>query len=224
MKKIIGAVSAQKIADMQVDFWEKFRKGNITIEQIEGFLKMSKKKRDEVFGIKETFESNILEKTSTLSIDFNSFLINEDSVRNFFKPVVIREGEKKNPNLSISKNLWKYFQNELICINNGSFFVSIYRLLNAFSHEEILQESERKGIKKIYNYFEAISIIRTAILSGEVDDSRNMSVCVYFEAYGTVYVLLANRGFRDTLTICAEKMEKIQDNDMVTYEGVCLNC
>ena len=79
-----------KMIGLQQDFLERseaaLKKNDGTFFlQLEKFFKMSSKKRNEVFGIEESFKSELFQKTNILNVPKHpeSFTINKETVMNF---------------------------------------------------------------------------------------------------------------------------------------------
>lgn len=131
------------------------------------------------------FVSKLFQKTNTIKIEKNpkSFTVKENSVRDFLKSVIKREKELKNPDPYIDNDLWNYFNGKTILGFNEDLVSTIYRFLVNLTHGQILDEAENTGIKKVYTYLEGLSIIRQAILDGEVDQ-KGTGILVYFKVEG----------------------------------------
>lgn len=131
------------------------------------------------------FVSKLFEKTNTIKVEKNpkSFTVKENSVKDFLKPVIKREKELKNPDPSIDNDLWNYFSGKTIHGFTEDLVSTIYRFLVNLTHRQILEEAENTGVKKVYSYLEGLSIIRQAILDGEVD-KKGTGILVYFKVEG----------------------------------------
>lgn len=131
------------------------------------------------------FVSKLFQKTNTIKVEKNleSFTVKENSVKDFLKTVIKREKELKNPEPYIDNDLWNYFNGKTIPGFIEDLVSTIYRFLVNLTHGQILEEAESTGIKKVYTYLEGLSIIRQAILDGEVD-KRGTGILVYFKVEG----------------------------------------
>ncbi|MCX6753892.1 MAG: hypothetical protein NTV03_02460 [Candidatus Nomurabacteria bacterium] len=131
------------------------------------------------------FVSKLFQKTNTIKVAKNpkSFTVKENSVRDFLKPVIKREKELKNPDPYVDNDLWNYFKDKTIPGFIEDLVSIIYRFLVNLTHGQILDEAENTGIKKVYTYLEGLSIIRQAILDGEVD-KKGTGIFVYFKVEG----------------------------------------
>ena len=129
-------------------------------------------------------QSDFLEKTKIFSIEKNpeSFVINEDSVKKFFISILEREEKLKNLTPHIDDHIWKWFSITVPGIVEN-FETAIFRFKKDLTHSQILEEAEDIGVKKIYSYLEALSIIREAILFREVDE-KGKGILVYFQIEG----------------------------------------
>lgn len=129
--------------------------------------------------------SSLFQKTTAIIISKNpkDFTINKDSVMKFFQSVMAKEDEKGNPTSFIDNDIWNYFLNKTVPGVLRKFTTTVYRFLQNLTHEKILKEADSLGIKKIYSYLEALSIIRKAILLGEVD-KKGTGIIVYFKIEG----------------------------------------
>lgn len=150
------------------------------IKALNKVLHFNKSELFEFLGIKE-FVSTLFQKTKTLIVPKNpdSFTISEETVMTFLKPVLEREAKLKNIIPSIDNDIWRWFLGKIVPGFLKRFVVVIYRFLKNITHQQILDEAERMKIKKIYTWLEALSIIRTSILAGEVD-KNGTGIIVYF--------------------------------------------
>lgn len=223
--KKIGA-DPVKMIGLQQDFLERseaaLKKNDGTFFlQLEKFFKLSSKKRNEIFGIEEVYESKLFQKTNTISISENlkPFTVSGDAVMVFFGLILEREAKLKNPNPSIDSDIWGYFKNKTIP-GFKSFTTTVYRFLSNLNHGQILQEAENTGIKKIYTFFEGLSIIQKAILSGEID-KRGTGIIVYFnvEGIGALYRFGAYRFDDGRLVVSVVKV--YLDREWDANSGAC---
>lgn len=131
------------------------------------------------------FVSKLFQKTNTINVAKNpkSFTVKENFVKDFLKSVIKREKELKNPDPYVDNDLWGYFKNKTIPGFTEDLVSTIYRFLVNLTHRQILDEAENTGIKKVYTYLEGLSIIRQAILDGEVD-KKGTGIFVYFKVEG----------------------------------------
>lgn len=125
--------------------------------------------------------SNLFQKTTVVTIPRSpkDFVINEDSVTKSLQSIMTREAEKGNPTPSIDNDIWNYFLDQTVPGVLRKITTVVYRFLSMLSHQQILEEAENLGIKRIYSYMEALHIIRKVILIGEVDQ-KGTGVIVYF--------------------------------------------
>jgi hypothetical protein len=145
-----------------------------------------KKKLREVFSVNIVeFVSKFFQKTNVINITKSPglFMIGENPVMSFLEPVIRREKESGSPDPYIDNDLWNYFKGKIIPGFLIDFTSVIYRFLVNLTHKQILDEAETTGIKKVYTYLEGLSIIRQAILNGEVD-KKGTGVVVYFKVEG----------------------------------------
>ncbi len=131
-----------------------------------------------------SFSSLLLLKTVSLKIggQKGNFKPTESSVKNFLKKVFEREAELGNPTPSIDGDIWGWFSGKVMP-GFQKFITTVYRFIKNLTHRQILEEAERTEVKKIYTYLEALSVIREAILSGEVDE-KGKGIIAYFQVEG----------------------------------------
>jgi hypothetical protein len=155
------------------------------------------------------FVSKVFKKTNIINIPKNSksFIVRENSVINFLKPVLKREKELENPDPYIDNDLWKYFDGKTVPGIPVDLTSVIYRFLVNLNHGQILDEATRFGIMKFYTYLEGLSIIKKAILSGEVD-KKGTGIIVFFKVEGidTLYRFAAFRYDDGQLTVDVNKV------------------
>jgi len=131
-------------------------------------------------------------KIKTLKIKrCKSFEINEDNIHQFFSPIYKRE---KGSYIATSSNFWNYFYGEKTEEIKDNFTSTIYLTQKRLSHQQILEEVEKVGIKKNYSFLEGLSIFRDAILAGEVDEYETQ-ISIYFQMKegGPLYCFSAYR-------------------------------
>jgi hypothetical protein len=174
--------------------------------------------------IVDGFISELFQKTNYVNIKKNptSFTVGEKSVMNFLKQVIKREKDLKNPDPFIDNDLWNYFEGKTISGILEDFISVIYRFTVNLTHNQILDEAENTGIKKIYTYLEGLSIIQQSILNGEVD-KKGAGIVVYFKVEGidTLYRFSADRGDGGRLGVSVSEV----DPDDVWYvgDGACFS-
>ena len=155
-----------------------------------------KKLLDLIQECSKKFVSKLFQRTKTFTISKNpeSFTIDEDSVKEFLKKIIKREMNLKNPTPFIDNDLWRYFNGKTVSGILKNFTTTIYRFLSNLTHQQILEEAETTGIKKVHSYLEGLSIICKVILSGEVD-TKGTGIIVYFKVDGidTLYRFYAYR-------------------------------
>ena len=142
------------------------------------------------------FVSELFQKTDAITVyPHPSFHVNKNSVMNFLEPVIAREKDLKNPDISFDNDIWNWFDGEIVNAIVLNLYVAVYRFIKNLTNRQILDEADRVRVKKVYSYLEALSIIREAILSGEVD-KKGTGVIVYFNITGkdTLYRFDAFRG------------------------------
>jgi len=170
------------------------------------------------------FVSRIFEKTNVIKVakNPNSFKIKESSIRDFIRPIIKREEELKNPEPSIDNDLWNYFSGKTVPGISEDFSSTIYRFLSRLTHEQILEEAENTGIKKVYSFLEGFSIIREAILAGEVDKRVTGIIC-YFKVEGidTMYRFNAYRDGGGPLRVDVGKV--YFGNALDAGDGACFS-
>lgn len=188
-------------------------------------------KKDELIGllngthqIQTIFVLKVFRKTNVVNVAKNSksFKVNEKSVMNFLESVIKREKELKNPNPCIDNDLWSYFNDKLIPGFLKDFSSTIYRFIVDLTHKQILNESENLGIKKVYSYIEALSVICQAILNGEVDE-RGIGIISYFKVEGIdrLYRLNADRFGGGQLGVGVSEVDL--DNEWDAGGGACFS-
>lgn len=159
-------------------------------------------KKDDLIGllngthqIQMAVVSKVFKKTTVVNVAKNpkSFKIQEKSVMNFLELVIKREKELKNPTPYVDNDIWKYFKDQVIPGFVKDFSSVICRFLENLTHKQILDEAENLGIKKVYSFLEALSVIRQAILNGEVDE-KGKGIVVYFEIKGNNSLYRFNAG------------------------------
>ena len=197
MSEKLNGVTGHEIAGLIMDLMSKIRKGVISIQELKKFLMMKTNERKRIFGdgVIE-FVSKLFQKTNIINVVkiLEPFTIGKDSVINFLESVIEREKKLKNPEPYIYNDLWNYFNGKTISGFVEDITSTVYRLLVNLTHKQILEEAENTGIKKVYTYLEGISIIRQAILNGEVD-KKGTGIVVYFKVEGidTLYRFSAYR-------------------------------
>jgi hypothetical protein len=150
------------------------------IKALNKVLHFNKPELFEFLGIKE-FVSKLFQKTKTFIIPKNpdSFTISEETVMTFLKPVLEREAKLKNIIPGIDNDIWRWFLGKAVPGILKRFVVAVYRFIKTLTHQQILDEAESTKIKKVYTWFEALFIIRTVILAGEVN-KKGKGCIVYF--------------------------------------------
>jgi hypothetical protein len=131
--------------------------------------------------IVSNFTSLLFLKTVTLEIgrQKGNFGPSESSVKNFLKQVFEREKNLGNPTPYIDNDIWKWFTGKVMPAFT-KFSSTIYRFTKSLTHAQILEEAEKTGVKKIFTYLEAFSIVREAVLACEVDE-KGKGILVYFQ-------------------------------------------
>lgn len=125
------------------------------------------------------------------------FIVNEESVKNFFKPVLDREKEMKNENLYISDSLYNEYKvgTKISTIKEFTVTIQTYNgFARKMTHRQILESTTRK----VFNYLEALSLMKASILSGNFDDECCHALWCYYkvpEVMGAsgLYTLIVNR-------------------------------
>lgn len=171
-------------------------------------------KKDDLIGllngthqIQEVSIPKVFKKTTVVNITKSpkTFEIQEKSVMNFLEPIIKREKELKNPTPIIDRDFWIYFNN---CISLGfvkDFSSTIYKFIVNLTHRQIIEEADNLGIKKVYSYLEALSVIRQAILNGEVD-KKEARIIVFFKKNDTLFRIRAHRDAVGCLNLRFDKV------------------
>lgn len=169
------------------------------------------------------FISSLFLKTISLNIvgRKESFTVSENSVKDLLKKVFERELKIKKPTPYVDNNIWSWFLGKIIP-GFKNFSSTIYRFLQNLTHRQILAEAEKTGVKKIYSYFEALSVICEVVLNGEVDE-KGKGIMVYFQVEG-INKQYRFRAYRDDggqldLYVC----EVILDNEWPARGGACFS-
>lgn len=142
------------------------------------------------------FVLEFFKKTDVINVNPHPFFeVSKNSVMNFLEPVIKREKDLKNPDISFEDDIWKWFDGKTVNAIALNFYVAVYRFIKNLTHHQILDEAEKIGVKKVFSYLEALSILREAILSGEVD-KKGTGIIIHFKIEGndTLYRFSA---FRD---------------------------
>lgn len=170
------------------------------------------------------FDSDLFKKGEAISVcPPHFFQIRETSVMEFFEPVIKREKHLKNPVISFDKDIWNLFSRESVNVIFSLFYVAIYRFVEGLTHQQIFDEAEKMEIKKtVYSYLEALSIIREAILSGEVDKKKT-GVVTYFRITGknTLYRFNASRYDDGRLYLIVSKV--LSNDEWPSGYGACFD-
>ncbi len=213
MSEKLNGVTGHEIAGLIMDLMSNIRNGVISIQEFKKFLTMKTSERRRVFGDNVfEFVSRFFQKTNVIKITKNPevFIVGRNSVMDFLEPVIEREKELKNSEPYIDNCLWNYFNNKMIPGFIEDMSSTIYRFLVNLTHKQILDEAKNTGIKKVYTYLEGLSIIRQAILNGEVDKKEN-NIIVYFKVEGiaTLYRFLAFRHYDNQLRVSMAKFNPV---------------
>lgn len=168
------------------------------------------------------FVSKLFQKANVIKVKKNpkSFVVDKNFIKEFFEPVVKREKELKNHNPYIDNDLWKYFKGKTIFGFTEDLVSTVFRLIVHLNQDQILKEAESAGIKKVYSYMEGLSIIRQAILDGEVDQTET-GIIIYFKMVDTdtLYRLIA---FRCGGQLDIDVFNADLDLEWSAGSGVCL--
>ena len=172
----------------------------------------------------DSFVSDLFLKTNTITVAQNpkSFKVKESSVMDFLKPIFKREKELGNIDPLIDNDIWNYFNGKVIHGFEKDFTSTVYRFLKLLTHDKILTEAENTGIKKVYSFLEGLSIVREAILAGEVD-KKGTGIIVYFKVddIDTLYRFSAWRDGGGQLRISVFKVNL--DNEGHAGNGACFS-
>ena len=106
------------------------------------------------------FISKVFKKTSTINYErkINSFMIREKSLLDFFKPIIRRENELKNPEPFLNDiSLLKNVNGQYLDVSSKKISFTVYRFISNLTHKQILSKSCDIGIKKSNTYFEGLS-------------------------------------------------------------------
>ncbi len=168
------------------------------------------------------FTSELFEKTITLSISACAEMtISEASDTAFWETIRERERNRGAVALSFDGDMWKWFKGTTIPASTA-FDAAIYRFKQSMTHSQILEEGEAQGVKRVYTYTEAKSLIREAILQGEVD-AVGKAVIAYFKVAGndTLYRFDAWRGGDGSLDVNVNEVDLGSKYD--SGDGVCFS-
>ena len=161
-------------------------------------------------------------KTVTISRSPKNFIINKDSVMEKLQSIMIKEAEKGNPIPFIDSDIWNYFIDQTVPGVMRKITTVVYRFLSQLSHQQILEEAENLGIKRIYSYLEALHIIRKIIFLGEVDQ-KGTGIFVYFnfkiDEKDVLYRFNAFRNDDGKLNLNVNKVNL--DNEYNAGDGAC---
>ena len=138
--------------------------------------------------------STFLQKTSTFDVPSpgKSFKVTRKNMAAFWEEVNECELNRgwEPINLSLTKNWFHVLPSGTLMENFASFKPSLYSVYSKeeekqHSHEYrthpmAINEAERCGIKKIYTPHEAFSVIKHAILSGQINEKQKI-ISVYYE-------------------------------------------
>ncbi len=189
----------------------------------------AKKLLDVILECSKEFVSTLFQKTKTFIIpknpdSFTTFTISEETVMTFLKPVLEREAKLKNIIPGIDNDIWRWFLGKAVPGILKRFVVAVYRFIKTLTHQQILDEAERTKIKKVYTWFEALFIIRTVILAGEVD-KKGKGCIVYFtfkvDDKEILYRFSAYRNDDGQLDVDVNEVDL--GNECVADYGVCFS-
>jgi len=128
--------------------------------------------------------STSLRKSTVLTISPTpAMLVSKENVNTLFVEVLKREEEKHNPASWIDDDIVGWFKNQTMPAIDKPFESAIYRFNNDVTHRSILDEAEKKGVKKIYTYTEALKIVLQGVMSGEVD-KKGTGIIAYLKVDG----------------------------------------
>jgi len=154
-----------------------------------------------------TYVSKLFKRGKSLTIQPTpAFTIIEENVNDSWKKVRERESERANPTPSFDNDIWKWFKDIIIPEIPFEHHGTIQRFTQTLNHQQILAESEKLFVKKIYSWLEAKKYIEEVILAGEVD-VKGLGVIVYFKVEGndTLYRFHAYRDGVDKLHVNVNK-------------------
>jgi len=162
-------------------------------QPLENFVAQFREKAEQTAAQVTAFVSEWFHKGTVLNIVASTaeLVVSEEEHNEFWQEIKIRETERANPNVSIDDDIWKWFKGQKIPGFAEAFVSVIYRFLKTITHRQILDEAEKKGIKKIYTLKQARAIIKAAIFAGEVD-ALNKSVFAYFMIDGNTILYRLN--------------------------------
>lgn len=130
---------------------------------------------------KTEFKSDLLTQSVTLTIPaYGAIVVNEENINAVLEEVLQREKEKGNTVPWIDDEIAGWFENQTMQGIDQPFDSVIYRFIDNITHQSILDEAEKTGIKKIYSYTEALKIVLQGVLTGEVDKNCT-GIIAYFE-------------------------------------------
>ncbi|MCX6757890.1 MAG: hypothetical protein NTZ44_03370 [Candidatus Nomurabacteria bacterium] len=100
------------------------------------------------------------------------FKISKENVHCFFKEV------SEQYDLFIAENVYEPFDGQIIPKFDGFVTDSYSPVVDGVSHRTVIEESKDKGVHKLYNYFEGISIIKNFVKKGMNKNNTNAHVYV----------------------------------------------
>lgn len=166
--------------------------------------------------------SGIFQKTNIIKVsrDLKQFIVNKESILDLFLGVIEKEEEFGHSEPAFDRWLWKSFKNKTSSSIVDDFEVPIYRLNLKSNHQEILDEIRKIEVKKIFTYREALNVLRSAILAGEVKKGQRGGIIVYFSTNGSnLHYLRASRFHHDHL--CIDHTEVFLSCKLNPENGIC---
>ena len=168
-------------------------------------------------------KSDFFKKTKTFSIEKNPepFTISEDSVKQFLISIFERAEKLKTPPPDIDHDLWKWFNMTVPGIAEN-FETIIFSFKKDLTHSQILKEAENTGVKKIYSYLEALSIILEAVFLGELDEYEKQ-LLVYFQIKGKKMLYCFSVFCCDDFQLWIRVFNVGSGDCLTTASGVCFD-
>ena len=179
MKALVAITTLSVPTKISKKFATKLKRKNYLANKLKSFWSTLLKED----GLLIDSVSSLFERTISLLIPACPVVtITKDSDSNFWDEVRTREEGRSTVTPYFDDDMWKYFKDKVVPATE-EFESNIYRFKQVITHQQILDEGEAKNVKEIYEYSEAKSIIREAILNGEVD-KIGTGVIAYFKIEG----------------------------------------
>lgn len=166
----------------------------------------------------EQFFSSMFAKKHSLKIakSPDEFTICYESVRLFFKSANDRELERGKGKLFINGNVSCNFKDKTVPGIDEDFETFRYDLLKKVTLKELLKEAENVDIYRRYDWLQALSIIRAAILAGDLDKEESIAVVPFIIPYSNyTRRFLAVREYGGKLSVSEDVLvvDKTMDED-----------